>query len=424
MKNNFEKQMKESLDNLDFQYDPKAWKGMKKKLDVVKPVSKLPIYLGIGGAASLIIAAFVVFNSANDNKVNETKISSNTNSELTEQPSTTITDNGSTATSGNNSSTNAATSDHSSVQNVNEPITNETNVSERGSSTNTNSSDNQRTNPVNTIDRSNPTQNEVSNTIQFKMPAIPTDLCEGASVLIENKNSMAMFIASPNGNETTISANAKLNFTANAEGIFEIGYYDRGNAVTKGTLNVLESPKASISTISQNEKYDERGLPVTTLYCTELGSSYNWNVEGVKLSGKEVNVHLFKKGTHTAELTVVGANGCKTSTSKRITVDEKYNLMAVNSFVPSDADPANNTFMPYSLKLRNTSFSLIIIDPKDGHVVFETSDASQGWDGTDRQNGQLVPYETAYIWKVVIENPEKNESPEYAGTIIPLANRR
>ena len=98
--------------------------------------------------------------------------------------------------------------------------------------------------------------------------------------------------------------------------------------------------------------------------------------------------------------------------------------MAMNSFVPTDVDPAINTFMPYSLKVRGDDFHMIIIDPADGHLIYETKDASKGWDGIDKQTGAMVKYESAYIWKVTIENRQIGESPEYAGTVVPLPTRR
>jgi len=106
--------------------------------------------------------------------------------------------------------------------------------------------------------------------------------------------------------------------------------------------------------------------------------------------------------------------------TKSVYIDQKYNLMAVNSFMPASTDTRKNTFMPYALTQRDTKFTLIIIDPIDGHVVYQTNDATAGWNGTDITTGSLVSYESAYIWKVIIETPEKNENNEYVGNIIPV----
>jgi hypothetical protein len=60
---------------------------------------------------------------------------------------------------------------------------------------------------------------------------------------------------------------------------------------------------------------------------------------------------------------------------------------------------------------------MVILDPTDGGVVFETSDASQPWDGIDRRDGKLINTQKVYIWKVTIKSPEAGEKSEYKGTI-------
>ena len=76
--------------------------------------------------------------------------------------------------------------------------------------------------------------------------------------------------------------------------------------------------------------------------------------------------------------------------------------------------------MPYALLIRNTPFSMIIIDPSDGGIVFSSNDASNAWDGNDKRNGKMVAPNKAYIWKVNITNPEQKEKQEYKGTIVRL----
>ena len=79
--------------------------------------------------------------------------------------------------------------------------------------------------------------------------------------------------------------------------------------------------------------------------------------------------------------------------------------------------------MPRALKERDTPFKLIILDRRDGHIIYETTDANQGWDGIDRQTGTMVDYEQTYIWKVTLVSPQPGEQAEYFGTIIPLHKR-
>ena len=61
---------------------------------------------------------------------------------------------------------------------------------------------------------------------------------------------------------------------------------------------------------------------------------------------------------------------------------------------------------------------MIILDPNDGGLVFETSDANQAWDGIDKRNGQMADANKAYVWKVMLSQPRFGEKSEYMGTIV------
>ena len=63
---------------------------------------------------------------------------------------------------------------------------------------------------------------------------------------------------------------------------------------------------------------------------------------------------------------------------------------------------------------------MIIIDPSNGAVIFETTSASQAWQGVNKNTGERVKENTSFVWKVVLQNPEQGESPEYMGTVIRL----
>jgi hypothetical protein len=101
-----------------------------------------------------------------------------------------------------------------------------------------------------------------------------------------------------------------------------------------------------------------------------------------------------------------------------IQIPSDYNLLAVNAFNPQSQDSRNSTFMPYALTIRQTPFRLVVLDPDNGGLVFETTDESNAWDGIDRRDGKLVPGNKAYIWKVVIQHPVPGEKGEYRGTIV------
>ena len=76
--------------------------------------------------------------------------------------------------------------------------------------------------------------------------------------------------------------------------------------------------------------------------------------------------------------------------------------------------------MPFALTQRDVKFTLIILDRRDGGIVYQTSDASMPWNGIDMRSGQLVNSNQDFIWKVQLVNPLPGESSEYKGIITKL----
>jgi hypothetical protein len=99
-------------------------------------------------------------------------------------------------------------------------------------------------------------------------------------------------------------------------------------------------------------------------------------------------------------------------------VSEDYNLLAVNAFEPLSQDARKSTFIPYALTQRNTPFRMVILDPNDGGIVYETSDALLPWDGIDKRSGKLADTNKAYVWKVNLLKPEPGEKSDYLGTVV------
>jgi len=137
-------------------------------------------------------------------------------------------------------------------------------------------------------------------------------------------------------------------------------------------------------------------------------------------NSNEQNIYLFEKGDIQIRFTTSNTHSCKTTVVKEISVNENYNLLAVNAFDPYSSDNRKNSFMPFALTKRTSPFVLVIIDPADGGVVFQSNDASNSWDGYDKRSGKMVTQNKAFIWKVSLQIPEKKEKSDYKGTIIRL----
>ena len=419
MINNLENNIKESVKGYELPYDPSAWKAMSKKLDQVMPVSpksNLKWYLGGAATVAVIVTTIALWPADKSTSIDNVKTSKN---EVSSTNTINI-ENISTTTSNNNSdNTNTATND-ASINNVEvtndvnpvKQILNEVNVITPLKVNNSNQNTNQSVNPI--------SYTGISPTTSKKIEiADINNICLGESISIVNTNDVNLTLLDPNGLKTIVKANKTIAITPEIDGKYSIEYSENAQLTSK-SFNVVPLPKPDFSIDDQNSY--ENGLPSINVSATTSGYSYTWDLENQKGSvfGKDISVHYFNKGSYKVSLTIQGTNGCKGTETKTIHVDDDYNLLAVNAFDPSSNDIRLNSFMPFALTQRNVDFNLIIIDPKDGAVIFETNDATNPWKGIDKRNGQMIEANKAFIWKVVLKNPVKGEKSEYKSTIIRL----
>lgn len=444
MKETLENSIKKSLENYELPYNADAWKAMSSKLDAAQPVAKPRFKWYIAASAvALISTCAYLYNSHNDGSTIE-----NPNNEIAQNETTNTTDKNTgsnneqehsnptfTAIPSNDQSNdqdeNAAAQNNtidlnSSDQQANNGPTGQNSTNQNDQASNDGSNNTNSDVDYNENDKSDDNQNNTSDDSHDFVFILPTvdNICQGERVNINNENEFDITVVYPNGLIWTGKANANTRINPSVSGVYLIGYNDKDQFVKEGSFNVLAAPSADFSFIKTDEKYDEKGLPSTFVTAEGNAQSYEWKMGESFINGKEATGHFFREGEHDVTLTVTDQNGCKASQKKSVIIEDQYNLMAMNSFVPTDIDPANNRFMPYSLTVRGDAFRMIIIDPADGHVIYETRDASKGWDGVDKQTGSMVKLETAYIWKVTLEDRKIGESPEYAGTVVPLGSRR
>ena len=105
-------------------------------------------------------------------------------------------------------------------------------------------------------------------------------------------------------------------------------------------------------------------------------------------------------------------NGCTSSHTESINIEEDYNLLAPNAFTPN-GDPTNNNWFPRALDVLDYSFTMNIYS-KNGKLVYTTKHKTP-WDGQDQNSGETCQ-EGFYIWHVLLTN-ENGEKEEYQGHI-------
>ncbi len=435
MKEPIEELFKKSLDGHEMSYRPEAWNAMRSRLDATSPIaaprSYTRYYIAAAGIGIAVVASYFIFTQ-NDvieltseaqivqNDIAE-KESTSSNS-LDQIPNKIPVENHSTESTATKSNTISFTSKKTNSTNSSSSLETingfSVEINTNPSITYTTPTDETINGPIGT--GASYTPNEIISEPVVKAMLIPTipDICVNERILIGNTNqNNSIMVLSPNGKLVEILPGNSMSYISEIEGIHGIGFMENNDFYSESTFNVLGLPTADFS-IDEINKFTS-GIPTTHVVAGSTNDTYTWKASGQIVTGPTADIHFYKKGKQTITLTVSN-DVCSATAVKSIYIQEDYNLMAVTAFNPLGSDPRNMTFMPFALTERNVNFNMVIIDSKDGGVVYKTSDSDQPWNGTDIRTGERDRGTTTYIWKVVLYNPELNEPVEYLGTVTKL----
>lgn len=434
MKEPIEELFKKSLEGHQMPYNPDAWAAMNARLDTIRPVvaprSYLPYYIAAAGIGVVAITSYFVFTAGTPEMNASTATTIKQKENTTTQTNKPTTGNqaepkGNASVISNHSITNSTTDKRS--QNTGTTRSSSTSWTGNGSeigTTGIGTNPSVNKNPIfengsnGSNNSANGTSLNPSDIASVQKMIIPTisSLCLNEEVKINNTNGRAIYVFDAlNRIVAEIPAKKSLMFTPSKVGTYGIGYTNGFEQVVENHFTVNRVPDADFS-IDLFNKYED-GMPSTHVEAISGQGTYTWKAGRQTANGVETDLHFYKKGNQTIELTV--SNGeCSSSVEKTIQIEEDYNLLAVNAFTPTSSSPENQTFMPYALTQRDVNFRMVILDGIDGGMVYETTDASLPWDGTDMRSGTRSSDAKAYVWKVVIYNPESNEPNEYRGTVI------
>jgi gliding motility-associated-like protein len=107
-------------------------------------------------------------------------------------------------------------------------------------------------------------------------------------------------------------------------------------------------------------------------------------------------------GNYLVQLTVISNAGCRDSTTTLVIVKDQLLYYVPNTFTP-DGDEYNNIFKPVMTAGFDPQDYRLLIFNRWGEIMFESHDASEGWDGT--YNGRTLPSGT-YLWTIDFGNPD------------------
>jgi len=406
MNNDIVNKIKSSLENYEAPYDASAWEKMSQRLDAKAPASSSSAGKSISSLPKIWVAISVTVIGASiaiySLRPNSTKLVSTTNS--------------STPTISNeekNEKVHLIPSNEPNKVNkqsnssIKQTVNNRSNNGNQQGTISTNSA----TNEAVLAKQTNNGKGNEKLVKNFILPKTNKFYCFGEKIEIFNPNASEITLTNAAGKQIKIDGQESMLISLKQEGL----YTWNGE---KTAFEVKDKPSVNFSLPS--DIIYENGIPTITLSSDLNVKSQKWIFDQKTISTNEsVKLNIFNKEKYSVTLAVVGLNGCENQMTKTFFPDPDfhYNLKAPNGFDPTSNNAKRNTFIPLSLLERETPFKMLIIDPKDGKVIFETNDKNNAWDGKNQFTDQLVPEGIEYVWKVILMNPEKYEKNEYRGTI-------
>jgi hypothetical protein len=415
MNKNIEELIKEALENHDSGYVSGAWESMQARLDGTPstPFYKKWWVAAAFGTALVGSATYFMLNS-NDVTEQSTAVVENTTDSDKEAVNTT--ENKTTYNSNTDSQENPAAD-----QTAQNPFTEKIMYSGNGGTSVSFGSSIRKphTTPqvfpiISNAQNPNEINLNTNETLQYKQLSLPKSICLGEEISIVNTNDILnIVVIEPSGRKMVVAG----------------GKTAVVNVSESGTIRVISGTTEDVIAIQEN-KTDlyidvdasllfENGIP-SIKFKVPGETNLNWSsdIKGAEVKGDTYIVHPYTQKEVTVSVSSTNEFGCTTTEKQTISINEPYNLLAAKGLNTNSPDVRNRTFMPYALTQRtNVSFELIIIDPRNGAIVYSTSDASEAWDGIDKRTGEMVKQNTVWPWRVLMKNPNPGEPKEYSGTI-------
>jgi gliding motility-associated-like protein len=149
-------------------------------------------------------------------------------------------------------------------------------------------------------------------------------------------------------------------------------------------------------------------------------SNYQWFFGDGATSNAIDPTHTYPEIEGTYEVTLVASTpfGCTDTVRSIVNVAEELIFYLPNTFTP-DGNDFNETFQPvFTSGYDPFDFHLMIFN-RWGELIFESYDASIGWDGTygGKTNGGKIVKDGTYVWKIEVKTKLNDERKMFVGHV-------
>lgn len=150
-------------------------------------------------------------------------------------------------------------------------------------------------------------------------------------------------------------------------------------------------------------------------------TSYYWTFGDATQASTEINpTHIYpdvESGNYLVTLIAYSPLGCTDTALAYINVVEELIFYVPNTFTP-DVDNYNPVFQPvFTSGFDPYDFTMLIFN-RWGEIVFETHDATVGWNGTYGSNGEIqMCQDGTYTWKIEFKTKLNDERKMVVGHV-------
>ena len=186
--------------------------------------------------------------------------------------------------------------------------------------------------------------------------------------------------------------------------------------VVSSPITVVISASPIASFIPSETILDQYNLTSVMVNSSTGASSYEWFFMDGGTSSETDPSHIFPDSIYGDQLITMiatSSNGCKDTTAKIVTINEELIFYIPNAFTP-DGDTYNQTFQPvFRSGFDPNDFTMLLFN-RWGEVIFESHDASVGWDGTF--GGNMVQ-DDVITWVIEFKIIRKDKHVRHTGHV-------
>ena len=168
----------------------------------------------------------------------------------------------------------------------------------------------------------------------------------------------------------------------------------------------LEEPHASFELLNNSLTLRMPELKVKNN--SARSKDYRWDFGDGSTSILNTPEHTYlNQGSYRVQLIAIHENGCSDTTQNTITVGVANDFFIPNIFTPN-GDGANDVFLPEGIEGILGQYTLDVYD-RWGSFVFQSSEQSLGWDGTQYGSANKTAQDGVYIYVIRFITEEGNE---------------